>query len=324
MSLSSIGVVIPAYRSAASIAATLDAVAAQTVAPAGVVVVVDGPDEATATAARAHPSGVEVVVLPRNTGGPGAPRNVGAARLLDRHTLDAIWFLDADDVPDPRFIEVVMEAMCAHPEADLVATGFAHWDPAGRPPSPVEAAPAAPAPIDLDWYLAHTGSVLPSFSVIRCRASTGLRDGGRPFDETLRTNQDYDAFVRLLHLGRGVRLDRSGGAYRLHSGGISANGVAAWLCRLATDEGLVRWFEARGESAMADRFRRAAGSALRTAARHLWRRNEPGDRATAARLLVDDWCDGDPRSLAVLASLALGVDRRARAIARHGDARRSG
>ena len=124
--------------------------------------------------------------------------------------------------------------------------------------------------------------------------------------------------MRLLHLAGGVRTDWSGGAYRVHTGGISANGAALWLCRLTADEALVRWFESRGETAAAARFQRSAGSALRAAARHLWRR---GDRATAIRLLLDDLGDrADVRSAVVLAGLISGVDRRMRAIPR-GDVR---
>lgn len=319
-----LGTVIPAYRSAATIAATLDALAAQTVAPAATIVVVDGPDPATEAAIRAHPSRIEVVVLPENTGGPGTPRNIGAEKLLARTPLDAIWFLDADDVPDPRFLEIASGLLDRHPDADLIATGFRRWSDGESMPSRDHEPGRGSETIDLDWYLDRTGSILPSFSLIRTSALVAVRDDGRPFDGTIRINQDYDLFVRLLHRGRGRRAVWSGGAYRMHLGGISADGPSLWTCRMTTNEGLARWFEVEGDAAAAARFRRAAGSALRTAARHLWRRSHPGDRATAARLLIDDVVSRrDPRSVSVLAGLIAGIDRRARSIARHGDARRS-
>ena len=59
----SIGVVVPAHRSSETISATLDAIVAQTVAVADAIVVLDGPDDATEAAVRAHPSGIESTIL---------------------------------------------------------------------------------------------------------------------------------------------------------------------------------------------------------------------------------------------------------------------
>ncbi len=316
----SIGVVVPAYRSASTIVATLDAISSQTVSPADAIVVVDGLDGATQAAARSHASGIEVVVLPENTGGPAGPRNLGAALLRARTRLDAIWFLDADDVPDPRFVEVTRDLLHRHPAADLVATRFRQWR-TGDPPPPRDEVLDRPARgIDLDWYLEHTGSLLPSFSVLRTGMLDRLRDDGPPFAVDLRVNQDYDVFVRTIHLGEAVRTAWSGGAYRVHDAGISANGVGTWLCRLVANGQLERWFESRGEVLLADRFRRASGSALRSAARHLWRRGRSGDRETSVRLLLDDLAQNrDPRSFLVLITLFLGIDRRAKSLARGDD-----
>jgi len=318
-----IGVVIPAHRATATIVETLDAVAAQTVAPAAVVVVLDGPEPETEAIVRAHRLAPTCLVLPRNTGGPGGPRNVGAAWLLDQGKLEAIWFLDADDVPDPRFLEVVRRLLVDHPEADLVTTGFRKWSGEEPPPVRDHEIERPGAEIDLDWYLARTGSVLPSFSVLRTRAFDAVRENQQPFDDTIRINQDYELFIRLLHLGTAVRTVWSGGAYRMHLQGISADGPALWLCRMVTNESLARWFESRGDSDQARRFERTASSAMRTAVRHLWRRAEPGDRSQALRLLLDDIAaHPSSKSIALLLLLPLGLDRRGRRV-RRGDARLS-
>ena len=311
----SIGVVVPAHRSSETISATLDAIVAQTVAVADAIVVLDGPDDATEAAVRAHPSGIESTILAENTGGPAAPRNAGAARLLARGSIDAIWFLDADDVPDPRFVSVVRDLARRHPEVDLLATGFEPWF-AGDPPPPADDAVDRPADrVDLDWYLEHTGSMLPSFSVLRTRILDRLRSERVPFSTHLRINQDFDAFVRAIHLGKAMRTTWSGGAYRIHDSGISADGAATWICRMLADEELVDWFATRGHDGLASQFRRASRSASRSAARHLWRRRRSGDRATAIRLLLDDLPEGlDVNSVALLVGLLLGVDRRVRAI----------
>ncbi|MFM1831883.1 MAG: hypothetical protein RLZZ461_199 [Planctomycetota bacterium] len=318
-----IGVVIPAHRAEATIAATLDAVAAQTLAPTAVVVVFDGPEPATEAIVRRHPLAPECLILPRNTGGPGTPRNVGAAHLIDRDTIDAFWFLDADDLPDPRFLEVAGGLLRTYPDADLVATDFQRWHGDEHRPADARNPTAAVSAVDLNWYLANTGRILPSFSLVRSRLADPPRGDGCFFDGTLRINQDYDLFVRLMRRGGVVRTDWSGGRYRMHADGISADGPALWLCRMVTNETLARWFESRGEPAAARRFERAAASAMRTAVRHLWRRDRRGDRTQAMRLLLDDVASRPSlKTIVVLLSLPLGFDRRARRI-RPGDARRS-
>ena len=202
-----------------------------------------------------------------------------------------------------------------------MATRFRSWRTGESAPPRDRVLDRSARRIDLDWYLEHTGSILPSFSVLRTGMLDRVRDDGPPFAVDLRINQDYDVFVRAIHLGQAVRTSWSGGSYRMHEAGISANGSATWLCRSMANGELERWFDARGEVGLANRFRQASGTASRSAARHLWRRRAAGDRAVASRLLLDDLArNRDPRSLLVLMALALGVDQRAKSIPR-GDAR---
>ncbi|MEE2972459.1 MAG: glycosyltransferase family A protein [Planctomycetota bacterium] len=63
-------------------------------------------------------------MLPTHSGGPATPRNAGMDHLRARHDLDAIYCLDVDDVPHPRFLEIVSRTMASNPAADLVCTGF--------------------------------------------------------------------------------------------------------------------------------------------------------------------------------------------------------
>ncbi|MCP4834393.1 MAG: glycosyltransferase family 2 protein, partial [Phycisphaera sp.] len=62
------GIVIPAYKSAATIVATLDAVAAQSHSPISVVVVIDGPDPELESVVTEHRVNPGVIVLPENSG----------------------------------------------------------------------------------------------------------------------------------------------------------------------------------------------------------------------------------------------------------------
>ena len=303
---------------------TLEAVEAQTLSPLSVVVVLDGPSPEIERRVHDHPSKPEVMVLPTNSGGPATPRNEGAARLIDKHRPDAIRFLDADDIPYPRFLEMVDRTMRQEPDADLVCTGFDLWRQGDPLPDPgdLDEVAASKASIDLDRYLARTGRMLPSFTVVRTRIFPSIRDSGHPFDPEYHNNQDHDLFVRLLHQAAGIRIECSGGAYRLHEGGISAEGAAAWLCRSMVNRDLQPWFRRRGVEDLAELMRAEEGSTMRKAARHLWRRNGFGDRHTAIRLLHDDILENRSiRSLVVLAALASGIDSKSRRIPRQGDTR---
>ena len=326
-SMTSIGVVIPVHGSYRHvIERTLDAVQNQTVQPRVILVVVDGPDPDIERVVRDHALKCEALVLLRNTGGPAVPRNEGTALLMAKQDLDAIWFLDADDIPHPCFLEVVSQAMERNPDADLVCTGFSLWQQNTERPSfdhktfdEVDS-----MPIDLDWYVSHTGSMLPSFTVVRTRSFSSIRESGTPFDPGYRNNQDYDMFVRVLHLNKGIRIDWRGGAYRLHQEAISAQGSEAWMCRSTVNRDLKVWFQDQGADGLAERMQVEEGSAIRKSARHLWRRRGPGDRHTAIRLLVENVQEHrSVRSLALLLTMPLGLDAKTMRIPQEGDTRQA-
>ena len=307
-----IGVVIPAHRSQDVLAATLDRVSNQTVAPRSVIVVVDGPDPETESVARSAPIDCEILVLPEGTGGPSQPRNRGAERLLAKGPLEGVWFLDSDDLPDTRFLSVVSRVLERNPDAGFVTTGFESWfsDATVPDPSPDPGDDPIVRAIDLDGYLASTGSILPSFTVFRPRAWAKVREDGTPFDESVRINNDYDTFIRMLHLGTGVRIDWVGGIYRVHPAGISASGVGLQLCRSHCNESLARWFEEQGDEDRARQFRRSMGTSKRSAAKMLWRRNLPGDRKFAIGILIQSIVeDQDVRSAPMMLALPVLAGR---------------
>ncbi len=114
-------VIVPARDAAATLAATLDGLAAQT-APAEIVVVDNGSRDATAALAEAHPAVTRVVRRARGDG-PGAARNAGAAATAAA----VLAFTDADCVPTPGWLEAGLRALA---DADLVQ-GRVDPDPAG-------------------------------------------------------------------------------------------------------------------------------------------------------------------------------------------------
>ena len=124
MSVPAVSVVIPARDAAATLPATLAALAAQELTDAFEVLVVDdGSSDATAAVAAAHP--VVTVVLPGAGAGPGAARNVGIA--MARAPVIAVT--DADCAPAPGWLAAGLAALAAG--ADVVQGRVAPAAPRG-------------------------------------------------------------------------------------------------------------------------------------------------------------------------------------------------
>ena len=304
------GIVIPAYKAATTIVSTLDAVAAQSHSPISVIVVIDGPDPELESVATEHRVNPDVIVLPENSEGPATPRNVGAAWMTDRHEVDAIWFLDDDDLPSAEFLGTMNDLLQTHPNTMLACSSFRNWND-GSPRGVEEPGPADPVvstEIELDWYLQNTGLVLPSFSVVRVAALALLDHHGGRFRPELTNNQDYEVFVRLIHLAECRHADWCGGDYRITDSSISSNGARAWSCRERADLMLGEWFDSKSLGEISRDFRKRSRSAGRRAARERWY----GGRRLAAvtDLLRRGLLGFDFKAFAVIARLACGLDRR--------------
>ncbi len=119
--LGRVSVIIAARNAAATLGATLDALAAQDLGePFEVIVVDDGSDDATAAVAAGAPLAVEVIAT-RGIG-PGPARNAGVAAAGGT----VLAFTDADCVPDPGWLRAGLACL---ERAELVQ-GAVRADPA--------------------------------------------------------------------------------------------------------------------------------------------------------------------------------------------------
>jgi GT2 family glycosyltransferase len=110
-------VVIPNYDGERWLPGVLDSVAAQTLAPAEVLVVDDGStDGSLALLAERYPH-VRVLAIPVN-GGFARAANAGIAAV----SADAVALVNTDVVLDPRWLERAVAALAAAPRAAAVAT----------------------------------------------------------------------------------------------------------------------------------------------------------------------------------------------------------
>lgn len=187
-----VSVVVPAYNAAGTLARALDSIAAQTVAPAEVIVIDDASSDATAAIAEAHPLRPTVLRLPVNRGAGGALHDGLEAA---RH--DWVAVLDADDEWLPEKLAAQYEALGAEPDASIVATGFVSVDRHGREAWEYGVTPFPHAGREFWRNLLLDSAILQSSSMVRRRLA--LATGG--VDPTRRTGSDQHLFFRLARLG---------------------------------------------------------------------------------------------------------------------------
>jgi rhamnopyranosyl-N-acetylglucosaminyl-diphospho-decaprenol beta-1,3/1,4-galactofuranosyltransferase len=189
----------------------LDALAAQTVPLAGVVVVDNASTDGSLALATSHPLGADVLHLTRNTGGAGGFA-VGLARALDGHRPDWIWILDDDTIPRPTALaelDAVIRADTGRPELGLVAsrvvwtTGEDH---------PMNTPRRKPFLGKRERAAAASLGVLPvrsaSFVSSLVRADA-VRESGLPLADYFLWNDDFEFTAKLLRTRRGVFAPRS-------------------------------------------------------------------------------------------------------------------
>jgi glycosyltransferase involved in cell wall biosynthesis len=211
-----VSVITPAYNVAPYIAETIESVLAQTVADLEMIVVDDGSTDGTfevaSKYARRDP---RVRLLRQANGGISTARNHG----LRHASGEFVAILDSDDIWLPTFLERQLPLFERH-DVDIV-TGNAWFlgsrlDGQCARPCP----DSRPAP-DLTGILRDESAV---FILSVFKRSVYERIGG--FDEALRTNEDYDYWIRAALAGfRFWRNDEPLGRYRRRDDSLSASEV---------------------------------------------------------------------------------------------------
>lgn len=210
-----VSVVMPAYNVAPYIGAAIDSVLAQTFGDFELLVVDDGStDGSGAIAARYAARDARVRLVHQPNAGISAARNMAL-----RHARGSIVaILDSDDLWDPAYLQEQVAILEARPEVDIV-TGNAWFLGSrldGRPARPWPDPRPAPT---LAALLADETAVF-IMSVFRRRVPETIG----PFDESLRTNEDYDFWLRAAAAGFVFcRNDRPLGYYRRRDDSLSAS-----------------------------------------------------------------------------------------------------
>lgn len=212
-----VSVIMPAYNVEAYIEESVRSVLDQTVADLELIIVNDGATDGTGAAARRACAGDRrAVIIEQANGGLSAARNTA----LRRSTAPIVALLDSDDLWMPTFLEEQLAILDRHPDVDIVTgnalnLGGLHDGEPARPHPDLRPQP------DLNGILADEFSIF-VMSLFRRRVYETI--GG--FDESLRTNEDYDFWLRAAIAG--FRFERNGvplGYYRRRDDSLSANDV---------------------------------------------------------------------------------------------------
>lgn len=206
-------VIIPAYNQGHYLGQAIDSALAQTRDDFEIIVVDDGSTDDTAAVARAYAADARVRYIHQPNAGLSAARNTGIRNARGRY----LTFLDSDDL----FLPQKLEQLTAHLEADsrlgLVSGQAIPIDESG---ARLGAIFDQPLPDEGRRLLLgnplHVGSVLLRRS---WQEKVGL------FDETLRSYEDWDMWLRLALAGCPMAsLDTPVSLYRFHTAQMTRDG----------------------------------------------------------------------------------------------------
>jgi len=214
-----VSIVIAAYNAAAYIGETLDSVFAQTFNDYEVIVVNDGSKdtEEIKRILESHP--LPVVYISQQNRGVSAARNAGINVAKGKFYAQ----LDADDQWEPDYLAVQLRFLSEHPDVVLVypnATIFGDASDAG-----LEYMKLCPSEGDVSFEsLIEERCVI--LTCVTARMSV-IRNVGM-FDESLRSCEDFDLWLRIVKNGGRIAYHRQLLArYRRHVGSLSSDRV--WM-----------------------------------------------------------------------------------------------
>jgi glycosyltransferase involved in cell wall biosynthesis len=205
-------VVIAAYEAAAFIDEGLESVLRQTVRAHEVVVCDDASTDDLETALAPYRD--DILLIRKERGGVASARNVATQAASG----EFVAILDADDAYVPERLEALGELAAARPDLDILSTD-AYFELDGRFVGRFN----EETPFDIDDQRAAI--------LERCfcpwpalRRSRLLSAGG--FDESLSTGSDWEALIRLIHLGcKAGLVDEPLYRYRVRRDSLTADRV---------------------------------------------------------------------------------------------------
>ena len=214
-----VSVIIPAYDVAEFIGEALDSVFAQKFTGYEVIVVNDGSPDTPELERALAPYMSRIVYLKQENRGVSAARNAGIAAA--RGSL--IAFLDGDDVWLPNYLEVQVKRIQADPTIDVLYPNVMMFGGSSEAGEEFMAACPSSGEVTFERLLLQECNVS-NCSIARKEAI--VRAG--MFDETLRSVEDFDLWLRVTKAGGRIAYHRDVLArYRRRPGSLTADPI--WL-----------------------------------------------------------------------------------------------
>jgi glycosyltransferase involved in cell wall biosynthesis len=214
---------MPAYRVTEYIGAALDSVFAQTFTDYEIIVVNDGCPDTAALEQVLGPYLHRIVYLKQENQGTASARNTAIRASRGRY----LALLDSDDLWEPTYLGVQLAIMERDPTLDVLypdALLFGEHANAGRTYMEV-----CPSDGEVTFARVATEQCQVMISVLARRSAivaVGL------FDESLRSSEDFDLWLRILSRGGRIAYHRQVLArYRLRPASLSADPI--WMCASA-------------------------------------------------------------------------------------------
>jgi len=210
-----VSVVIPAYNSAATIAASVRSVLCQSYTDWELIIVNDGSTDATSQVLAPFLADQRVQLLEQPNGGVACARNAGIRRSRG----EFVAFLDADDLWEESKLAQQVELFRAAPASlGLVHTRYSSFsdDPqrCRRKDDDSCFGYLSPSQRILVYDFIATSTVMVRAGLFAC---VGL------FDENLAGTEDWDLWIRILAGYREQKIDEVLVRYRESSHGLSGN-----------------------------------------------------------------------------------------------------
>ena len=207
-----VSIIIPAYNQDVYLRQSIDSALAQTYQPVEIIVVDDGSTDDTADIAQNYGEQIRYIYQ-ENLGLAGA-RNSG---IRAAHG-ELIGLLDADDIWEPTYLETIVSLAQLYPEASVFHSCAQCMDTKGNPLPQIVGRRTAKEP-NLLKSLLQSNFLIPSTITLR-RDTVVAADY---FDQTLRSCEDWDLWLRILPEAKFVGTDAILVRYRVHEQSLSAN-----------------------------------------------------------------------------------------------------
>jgi glycosyltransferase involved in cell wall biosynthesis len=219
-----VSVIVPSYNTAEFIAETLASVFRQTFKNFEVIVVNDGSPDTEKLESVLEPFRLQIIYLKQENRGLSGARNAGVRQARGEY----VAFLDSDDTWLPKYLEEQIGFLEKNSGLDAVycdSRCFGDFRFSGQ--TFMQLCPSN-GPVTLESLIAGRCQVCASCTVARHKA---VIDAGL-FDERLRSVEDWDLWVRMLHRGGTMAYHRAVlGRRRVHAGALSSASVTMLACQ---------------------------------------------------------------------------------------------